>query len=178
MQASSRTPKTSSRKPTVTISTPATPKTPSATTPITNRKMSTRAQAAAERKASMRKASMMASPRHKTSASTPADRALFSSAKTLARSSASGPKFNPRLIASIRSEDYATLFKKNSEANAKVGEARSQMFQMASKMTDSLAHKIGERNKAATELETKMDTLAKTMEAERKKLLAMLQDEQ
>ena len=42
----------------------------------------------------------------------------------------------------------------------------------------SLAHKIGDRNAAATELEKGMDELAGMMEAERKRLLAMLQDEQ
>ena len=103
------------------------------------------------------------------------DRKLFSAAKDFDRRAKS---YNPELVNSIRSEDYAAVFKKNTDAYTKVGKARTENFGMATKMTEALAKKIGERNKAAGEIDQSIDALTAALEKERQRLLEIMNNDE
>jgi len=96
------------------------------------------------------------------------DRLLFSSAKTASPSSSSDP-FDPKLVDSIRGEDYAALLRRNTEAYARINEERTAAFALAGRMSDSLAKRVGERNGAARQIEADLGALGDRLEREREK---------
>ena len=137
---------------------PAAPRTPLATTPAG--KMSTRAAAI---HASLHKIPSIAD-----------DRLLFSAVKNLDK--APSVKYNPALVQSIRSEDYAGLLRKNTDAYARIGSDRKSTFTLATKMGDALAKKIGERNGQCKEIEEELKGVGDRLEKERQKWAAKLRE--
>lgn len=78
-------------------------------------------------KRATKRASQMKERMKAASATTPNDdRKLFSSVKSMERQAKAKP-YNPKLVASIRGEDYATLYQKNSDAHKKTAAARGQV---------------------------------------------------
>ena len=102
------------------------------------------------------------------------DRKLFSAAKDFDRRAKS---YNPELVNSIRSEDYAAVFRKNTDAYTRIGKARTENFGMATKMTEALAKKIGERNAAAGKIDQSIDALSAAIEKERQMLVEKMASE-
>ena len=100
---------------------------------------------------------------------------MFSSAKDFDRRPQT---YNPELVSSIRSEDYASVFRKNTDAYTKVGKARSENFAMATRMTEALAKKIGERNTQAGVIEQGIEKLKEAVEKERMRLLGKINSEE
>jgi len=130
-----------------------TPRT-SATTP--------KSQMSARAKAAYDKVQAKNSPMNSVSS----DRKLFSSIRNM-DSSAQTKNFNPQLVTSIRKEEYRAMLKRNTDMFEKVCDARTSQFALATKMADSLAKTLGDRNALNGKIENDINDLMKLMESER-----------
>ncbi|GMH82065.1 hypothetical protein TrVE_jg12963 [Triparma verrucosa] len=143
---------------------------PSSPSPSPSPALSKRSSGSSKRASAM-KARMSSTPSKND------DKKLFSSVKSMERAAKPKP-YNPKLVSSIRAEDYATLYSKNAEAHKKLQTSRGQLFGMATKMTDSLAKKIGERNQVGNKIEKDLKGLQEEIEKERVRLLQAIKEDQ
>ena len=102
---------------------------------------------------------------NKTS-SADSDRILFSSVKNL-DSGGAKVQFDPKLVESIRSEDYARLLRNNTDIYTRLSGDRKSTFSLAVKMGDSLAKKIGDMNGGSATIAADMENLEARLEKER-----------
>tara|TARA_B110000305_G_C18913820_1_gene391916 strand:- start:139 stop:468 length:330 start_codon:yes stop_codon:yes gene_type:complete len=94
------------------------------------------------------------------------DRKLFSSVRN-ADAATPTKAINPQLVSSINKEEYKAMLSRNTEMFEKVCHARTEQFALATKMADSLARSLGDRNSLNEKIETDLNDLMQTMESQR-----------